>query len=325
MYDKEIILDSIWQKRYRKARFFVYLFFVLLFIYAGYLILFPSAKFIFSFPTPDSSKNTVVEPRSENGNLIKNGRPSEKGKMIFDANPLGNFSEVEINFTLEKKSAAINSGSVSVRKSFRSFFYPEGEKTEISENTQFAKLLSTKDSVFLVSQDKIWPIADATTFESMGWDWSDVAAASSEEIGSYEKQKLFALRTPHPSGTVFFDQEAGKYFLIENGQKREVENPNNLSSRLSMNPIIAEKKGLEISNRCEIKPSWKFLRKYKCVISIQEMQGLLGNDYQFEVDLDSKVKIRNLEVTFKKNLNLENLQSSIAILKNRTAANYGKN
>ena len=107
--------------------------------YAGYLLLFPSANFIFSFKNPDSLKNTVADPRKENGELIRNGQISGDEKMIFDTNLVGDFSEAEVSFTLTGKSSTIEDGSVSVRKSFRSFFYPEGEaitKIDIPQSTK---------------------------------------------------------------------------------------------------------------------------------------------------------------------------------------------
>lgn len=318
-------LDPIWQKRYKTAKIFVYLVFVLAIIYAAYLILFPSASFIFSFKNPNSSKNTVVEPRNEKGKLILGGKMENGNKLIFDTNPLGDFSEVEIDFTLSNNSADIQSSSISVRRSYRSFFYPEGEKINAPENTDLPSLLSANNSVFIASQGKIWPIADATTFVSMGWNWNDVAISSSEEIGKYEKQKLFTIKNPHPDGTIFSEKETEKYYLIESGEKREIENIENFLPNLKTNPIIADKKGLETKSHCELESAFGFGKKYKCIIPIEEMRNLIGNDFQFEASFGNDVKITNISATFKKSFNLENLKSSISILKNRTAANYGQN
>lgn len=319
---KNLKLDSAWEKRYRIARIFVYLIFSMGFIFAAYLVLFPSANFRFSFLNPESAKNTIVEPRNENNELIKNGKIKKESYFIFDANPLGNFSEAEVEITLEKKSGEIEEGSISVRKSFRSFFYPEGEEIDNLSNVSFAKLLSTKESVYLASGNKIWPIADAITFESMGWNWNDVIPSNSEEISSYEKQKLFTLKNAHPDGTVFSDKETGRYYLVENREKRLIKNSADLISFAKTNPTIAEEKSLETISSCEMESSWKFLRKYKCLIPIQEIQNLLGNDYEFRANFDQDVDIKNLEITFKKSFNLENLKSSLATLKNRFKANY---
>ena len=325
MPEKMMQLDPVWVKRYKIARFFIYLFFIFAVLYGLCLVLFPSANFVFSFKNPDSSKNTVADPRNEKGELIRSGKVENGNKLIFDANPLGDFSEAEINFTLGNSSAEIQNGSVSMRKSYRAFFYPEGETINAPENTDLPKLLSANNSVFIASQGKIWPIADATTFMSMGWDWNDVVASNSEEIGNYEKQKLFTVKTPHPNGTIFSDKDTGKYYIIENGEKREIGNMENFLLYLKTNPIIVKGKGLEIRSQCELKSSFGFGKKYTCVIPIQLMRNLIGNDFQFETDFGNDVKISRISVIFKKSFNLENFKSSISILKSRTAANYGQN
>lgn len=320
--DNQQFINPAWQKRYKITKFFVYLVFVLCVFCAAYLILFPSANFVFSFKNPDSSKNTVVEPRNEQGELIRNGK-TEGRKLIFDTNPLGDFSEVEIDFTLDK-SSDIKNGEVSVRRSYRSFFYPEGEKIDVPENTDLPKLLSDNNSVFIASQGKIWPIADAITFSSMGWDWNDVITSNSEEIGKDEKQKLFTIKNPHPDGTIFSDKDSGKYYIIENREKREIENIQNFLPYSKTNPIIAENKGLDIKSSCKLQSTISFSKKYKCIIPIQEMRNHIGNDFQFEANFENNAKIIQISATFKKSFNLENLKSSISILKSRILLNYGQ-
>lgn len=325
MITDNLNLNPVWQKRYKLAKIGVYAIFFLCLLLASYLILFPSANFVFSFSNPDSSKNTVVDPRNENGKLIRSGKIEDGNKFVFDTNPLGDFSQAEVVFTLDSDSADINNNLTSARRSYRAFFYPEGEKINVPENTDFPRLLSANDSVFIASQGKIWPIADATTFVSMGWDWNDVSVSSSEEIGKYEKQRLFTAKTPHPDGTIFSEKETGKYYLIENGEKREITNIGNFLPYLKTKPIIVDGKGLEAKSQCELKSSLGFGKNYKCVIPIEKMRTLTGNDFQFEANFGNDVKISNISITFKKSFNLENLRSSISILKSRTAANYGNN
>ncbi|MFH0969667.1 MAG: hypothetical protein V1804_04120 [Patescibacteria group bacterium] len=322
MENTELELNNVWRKRYKIAKFFVYFIFIIGLFYGLYLILFPSASFTFSFRTPDSLKNTVVNPRDENGNLIKNGEIGKDNGLIFDTNPIGDFSEVIIKITMESNSEKINNGSISLRKSYRAFFYPEGKNLNDSENINPAKLLSNGISAYLESNGKLWPINNTITFESMGFEWNDVSPASSEEIGSYEKQKLFTISSPHPDGTVFFDEETGKYYLVENGEKRELIDVENLLPKLKMNPIIADTKALEKQERCQLENSFGFIRSYICTIPIEKIQSMIGNDYQFEANFGNSVKIGDLNITFKKAFNTQNLLSSLATLKNRITTNY---
>ena len=290
-----IKLNPIWEKRYKNARFLVYLIFVLSLAYAAYLVLFPSANFVFSFKNPDSLKNTVADPRKENGELIRNGQVEGDGKMIFDANLVGDFSEAEVSFTLNGNSSDVGEGTVLARKSFRSFFYPEGDainKIEMPElfkinndyyqlkdkvlykfvsekafltdydsrqaivkDESFLKnyplsgefigfrdgtLLSSDISVFVVSGNRIWPINNPVTFASNGWNWNDVISASGEEIGIYQKEKLFTIKTPQPDGTLFRDDNTGKYYLISGKEKHELVGKDVIDFYSKINPLPAE-------------------------------------------------------------------------------------
>jgi len=321
--NNELQLNEHWQKIYKISRIFVYVAFILTLLYACYLVLFPSASFTFSFKNPDSSKNTIVSPRDKNGTLNKNGKVKSGDTLVFDTNPIGDFSEAVVKFTLEKKSGPVQNSSVSTKRSYRSFFYPEGEKlTNADNNVEYPKLLSSANSVFLTSQGKIWPIADVATFESMGFNWNDVQKSNSEETGSYEKQKLFTLKSPQPDGIVFLDKSSGKYYVIKNETKRELANPEVVLPNLNMHPITADGKGLNTEEMCQLKKSFSIFKKYSCIIPIEKMQSIIGNDYQFKAGFGSDVNIQNANVTFKKTFNVKNLKSAISILKLRLTANY---
>ena len=52
-------------------------------------------------------------------------------------------------------------------------------------------LASFEQSVFILSEGKSYPVADAETFVQMGFDWNNVVALDSEELNIYKKQKQF--------------------------------------------------------------------------------------------------------------------------------------
>ncbi len=379
MDNEKLKLSAIWEKRYKTARFLVYSVFVLALFYAAYLILFPSANFVFSFKNPDSLKNTVADPRKESRELIRNGQVSGDENLVFDANPVGDFSQAEVDFTLSGKSADIEEGSVTARKSFRSFFYPEGEKitkadipelfkinndyyqlkdgtlskfvsekaylTRYATNQASGKdesflknypvspefigfkdgtLLSSGISVYLVSGNKIWPINNPVTFESNGWKWNNVIPASGEEIGIYEKEKLFTIKTPQPDGTVFFDKESEKYYLISGGEKHELSGKEAIDFYSRGNSILTDKKSLDTKEECTLSSSFSLSKKYKCTIPIGEIKDLLGNDFEFQASFGDDVDVQDISVTFKKEINMANLKSSLATLKSRALLNYGQ-
>ena len=299
--------------------------------------------------------------------------------MIFDANLVGDFSEAEVAFTLTGKSSDIEDGIVSVRKSFRSFFYPNEEAINkvdipqlfkinndyyqlkdgtlykfvsekaylsnydsgqaVTKDENFLKnyplseeflgfrdgtLLSSDISVFVVSGNKIWPINNPTTFESNGWNWNDVISASGEEIGIYEKEKLFTLKTPQPNGTLFFDKDSGKYYLIADGKKHELAGRDVIDFYSKNKPLSAQEKNLDVRTDCNLTGSFGLSKKYKCTIPISEMKDLSGNDFQFETLFGQDVDVQDISVTFKKQVNITNLKSSLSTLKSRTLLNYGQ-
>lgn len=379
MPEKMLKLDPIWQKRYKLSRIGIYVVFSLCLLLAIYLILFPSAKFVFSFKNPDSSKNTVIDPRNGREEAVRDGNVPTDDRLVFDAALTGDFSKAEITYVLSEKSSDIAEGKVTVRKSFRSFFYPEGEKIDKVENPELFKvgndyyqlisgmlhkfvsekaylskysaeqafvrdeiflkiypisqdflgyrdgsLLSSGVSVNVVSGNKIWPINNPKTFQSMGWDWNDVIPADGEEIAIYQKEKLFTLKTPHPDGTVFTDKETGKYYLISGGAKHELVGRDVIDFYSKTNPILVEEKNLRFKEGCDLTEAFGLSKKYRCDILISGINDLSGNDFEFESSFGDDVDVQDISVTFKKELTWKNLRSSLITLINRTLTNYGQ-
>ncbi len=200
------------------------------------------------------------------------------------------------------------------------------ENSETSEDfIGFADgtLLSSGLSGFVVSREKILPINNVTTFESMGFNWDDVIAASGEEIGIYEKSKLFTIDQPHPDGVILSDKEMGKLYYIQDGKKREFTGPNIINSYLKKGPVSVEEKGLKITNQCKLKRKIGFSIRYGCVMPIENMKALTGNDYQFVLNSDSDIRIKEINIMFKRNLALENLKLGLSDIKKKIIVNYG--
>lgn len=333
MFDltKKIKLEGHWQKRYRIAQFSVYLIFIATSLYLAYLMLFPSKAFIFFFETPLASKNTVIEPRDYQNKLYKNGK-IESGELIFDtalASTDGSFSKIKVNLILEKDSAPIEKiGRVSARKSYRSFFYPDSSPTtaimsQSSAEFQSGSLLSNGNSVYIVDGETVRPVDNEITFQSMGFSWNDVIPVSSEQMSAYKKGKLFTISSPHPSGTVFSGQANGKYYLVDNGLKHEIAGSEVIQSYLFQNPIIVSEKSLEIENGCDFKKDFSlFDNSYSCSFSIENMNGLAGNDYQYKINLNSGVKIKEAHITFGKLIDTKNWKLTLSNIKKNIILNY---
>jgi hypothetical protein len=436
-FTKEIALEPSWKKKYFYSRIFVYALFLASVFYLAYLLLFPSAPFTFSFLNPNSSKNTLVDPRNDREEKLSNGKISANQKIIFNANLDGTFSKASVQFSLDNKSAQAVSGNVSIRKSFRSFLYPTGKpmgfpdgsllknkgnfyavsqgklRRFANENVtnalgfnqeaflevadeeldyndkgyaidsvnypedslfriqdnyyqlrggQLSEFISEKayltrynagqaiqkDASFLnnyplsenkigfadgslvsfdigayvVSENNIYPIADPRTFELMGFSWDDVIPISEDDLAFYARQPLFTINDPHPNGTIFLEKEDGKYYLIENGQKRELTGLNIVKIYLKRKPIEADKASLTVSSSCRIRKNGIIWKTYSCEVDLRPFQNLSGNDFELASNFDSDVQAANVSVTFKKSFDHENMRLALADIKNKIILNY---
>lgn len=445
MFDltQEIKLEPKWRKRYRILQFLLYLIFILLCLFLYYLVLFPSHSFVFSFSNFNSLKNTLRDPRISEDQLLQNGNLKSGEKLIFDSvlTPAeGKFSEIEVNFDLPNGSPSLSGESILVRKSYRAFFYAEGDpvgfhdssliqnrgnyyivsqkklrkisslntlklfgydpksfetvsdeelkyndpseditsaenypddalikigsdyykfkgqqlfrfvssnaylsqyspEQALEKNADFLQkfkvsnellgfasgtLFSYGQSVFITSNDEILPIDSPVTFEAMGYNWSDVVPATSEEIGIYKKGKLFTIYRPHPDGTIFARKESGTYYLVENMKKREIGGEHIIKSYLKKNPVLVDDKGLEIENKCVLEKKFSFFKNsYGCKINIESLGPIIGDDYQFETTPGADASLETANVSFKKLFSRDNFKLSNLGIINKIRMNYG--
>lgn len=439
-FTKNIRLERELYKKYVVARVVLYLTFLVGVLFVAHKILFPTLYLNFDFNNIGSLKNTLVSPRIFNSRFPEKGDVSAKEKLTFNANPVGNFSDVEIALTTDKSSANIKDATVILRKSYMSFFYPDGEpigfrdgtllnnikddsyyivsggalrkfssfnvaselgysknsflpvspedlsynrfgedvadasaypdgalfavddtyyqmkdkklsafvsaraflsQYEISQAiTKNSDLLSTFEvsetrigfadgtlasfdvSAFILSANKKYPIINPETFIGMGFNWDDIVALDSEEIGIYEKQKTFTRNYPHPDGTLFSDQKTGEYFIIENGKKRPIKSQAVKKTYFQQKPVIANLEESEKEFSCILKKEIFGRGDFSCTIPLDEVETFLGNDYQIDMKFENNIKIDTINTTFFTDPNWQNMRLSLANIKNRLVANY---
>lgn len=436
----EIELSSRAQKIYVALRITVFVLFAIGAAAIFLAVFFPVRNFNFSFRAAGALKNTVISPRNNDAQPLEKGLLAKNSALRFDTPLAGDFSKVNAVFSLEKNAPPLQNGTLSIRKSFQSFFYPEGapmsfkegslvkhagdyfivsgekfrkfaftellramgynlnafseitaeemrlnesgEKIEISskypastlfkinndyyqiagntlykfvsekayltkydaaqaiEKTEdFLKdftlaenffgfadgtLVSFGASVYITSQDKMLPFADAPTFQALGYSWDDVLPIDSAEASVYKKGAVFDLAVPHPDGTIFFDPQEEKYFSIHERKKRELRGPTIQKSYLLRRaPILASAAGLEIQPTCHLEKKLSFSEKYGCQISLEDLQTLFGNDYQFALVADEEIRLKEIGITFQQNITWSNLRLALAEIKNKILLRYG--
>ncbi len=91
-------------------------------------IIFPTIPFSFNFNTPQSTKNTFLEPRNSiNQSAINNGTISGNQALVGNFESPLDFSSIRISFDLSKKLPANSQFKASLSRSYRSFFFPIDE------------------------------------------------------------------------------------------------------------------------------------------------------------------------------------------------------
>ena len=161
-FTKQIPLDQKCYSLYKKLQSGLYLLAFLSAVYFAYLILFPSAYFAFDFSSPNSLKNTVISPRNAEGNYPEHGAVATNGKLIFDTALVGNYGKAQIKFTIDKQSENPEGLTVSVRKSFQAYFYPEGALAEEKK----ADTYKVADGYYLLSDGKLKKFISENAFLS---------------------------------------------------------------------------------------------------------------------------------------------------------------
>ncbi|MCD6149983.1 hypothetical protein J7J13_04355 [bacterium] len=308
---KKIKLASAWEKRYKILRVFVFLAFLAGMFWMGYLILFPSQYFSFSLLHPNSSKNTLV------------GFQKFEDKLIFNAASAGNFSKAKISFLLKKDSAPLENNKLSVRKSYQAFFYPTGENILSPADYSINSLVSSGKSVFIIGHNKKFPINNPRTFELSGFSWNNVKTADGKDLSQYKKQGLFTIDNAHPSGTVFLTKENSKYFYIQDEERHEIKGEALAKSDLRKKAVLAEEKGLVIKKECSLKKSFFFANHYSCAIPIDELNPLIGKDYQFEINFGDDIEVEKISVVMRKVADWKSFKLSLSEIKSKIFLRYG--
>ncbi len=187
-------------------------------------------------------------------------------------------------------------------------------------------LLSFADGVFVVTSDtQVRPIGSADIFLGLGYRFEDVIPASAEEVGIYERGRIFLLGAPHPDGTLFLDTDSQTHYLIEGERKRALTSNEYLDFLLGQTaPILVSSRDLEKTAHCTLE-SRLFGRGLGCAADLSALSSNLGNDYEVRLSGNtSPVEINRLTtVALKTSVDRENLSLLLSKIKNRILARFG--
>ena len=174
---------------------------------------------------------------------------------------------------------------------------------------------SSADSVYILSEGKSYPVADALTFNEMGLNWNDVTPLNQDELSVYDKQKQFTVNDPHPNGTIFMDQKTKTNFIIQNGFKLPVPNDLILKTYSKNNPVIADLDGAKQESECVLRKNLFSSTSFSCQAPLQNLTGLVGNDYQITAEFQNNAILNNINATFSTPFNSSSLMNSLSKIK----------
>lgn len=236
---KEIQLNPEFQKKYTLWRILLYFVFVLVTLFVGYRILFPIVPLDFDMNSPNANKNTLVSPHLEQTKQFPSkGIIGVDEKFVFNANPIGQFSNATIQFDLGKNPSAIDGSTVEIQKSFIAFFYPTGNPVGFPDGN----LLTTKDGdYYIVSDGKLRKFADTKTILELGYPKSAFVSVSPTDLAYNEKGDEITDQENHPNNTIFAIEDT--YYELKDGQLFPFVSSRALSSRLD--PICAIAKSVD--------------------------------------------------------------------------------
>jgi hypothetical protein len=178
-------------------------------------------------------------------------------------------------------------------------------------------LASSADSVYILSEDKSYPIENEITFAALGFDWGNVIPISADELGAYKKQKQFTNNSPHPNGTILIDQKEIKYFIIKDGKKLPIDNAAIIKTFSKQKPISANLNTAEKEFSCALQRKTFSSNTYSCNISLANFTSFVGNDYQIAATFPSDATLNTIDVTFSTPLTFDSLKNSLSVIKTK--------
>lgn len=176
LYNPSSIVPKSQKRLYFVLRTFMFAIFLFIAYSAIRAFLLPSQYFSYSFGT-QTAKNTLSDPIiTDETPLSKNGRLPKNTPLRTYAGTFGNFTSINVNLGLDRNSAAPETIDLSVRKSFRAFFFPDGSPVEAAPKD---RAFSAEGALYLWDGKKTFPFLSEAAALSR-FDQADITPASDD-------------------------------------------------------------------------------------------------------------------------------------------------
>ncbi len=208
-FTKNIVLEPSWQKYYGRLRALLYALAIAWGIVLTYTILFPSVPFKYSFNSDAFTKNTITDPRDENGLAIEKGKLAKDKKIVMDTALLGNFSTADVTLTL-KKNSDISGSALVAHKSYRAFLYPTGDPVGFQDGN----LLFSKGDFYIISNGEKRLFASQELTQAFGFTPDMFIMIDNDELNYNQSGADITDSTTYPDGTLFVINNT--YYQLKN-------------------------------------------------------------------------------------------------------------
>lgn len=182
---------------YNSLRLILYISALLAGVYLLYLIVLPNEKFSYSFANPDSTRNTVDD-------VVEN-----KGALSFFVSSTGHFSDLSLKLN-QKKDLDFDGKKVTIRKSYKSFLYPEGDPIGFKDGS----LVKNEGKHFIVSDGKL-RLFTGNSLESLKFNKESFIEIAKSDF-AYNEPGDPVQNNEYPSGAIF---QVDDFYYILSGQK----------------------------------------------------------------------------------------------------------
>ncbi len=276
------------EKIYKFARIMIYFLPALAVVIGFYFILFPVESFQYSSDQPKLSKFDIQKDTNAN-------------EISFGVFPLKKNHLIDLNVSLKKtdqRSCQKNAPTVTLERTYQAFLYPMGP--DIKSPDELKDLLyadnGTKypngtmlhnkptDQVFLISHGKKILFPGPEILLAFGYSFENMIDVDQSVIDQYPdaQEKVFLWTLPHPDGIIFESFPSHSFYLILNGQKRLIADPEILGKAwpeyysIPVNDITPESR-----SQCRISQKDYSNGTVKCSFDADKLPVSLGKYYLF--------------------------------------------
>lgn len=289
------------EKIYRISRILIFLIPAIVVVAGFYLVLFPVESFRYSSDEPKISKFDIQ-------------KDNEANELSFGVFPLkkNNLFNLDMNLKkTEKQACQKNPPSVTLERTYQAFLLPTGPN--IDNPDELKELLyadnptkypngtmlhnTATDQVFIISHGKKILFPGPEILLAFGYNFDNMLDVDQSVLDRYPEAegKVFLWTLPHPDGIIFQGFPSHSLFLVLNGQKRLIDDPDILEKvwpehySIPVNDITPDSRA-----ECQLLETEYAEGTVSCTFDANKLPVSLGKYYLFTLKFQDPCQVANI-------------------------------